>query len=98
MNFLNWYFSKRLKWKKMRLLHEVVSDIKYLEECRNVLDSVKSERALREKLSLEQSKEKPDQTVIDGIAEEIAYVVARRGEYNKLKRIEQELPGFIEML
>jgi len=94
---INWLLNKRLKWRKIKTLHEIRADINFLESAGKVMSS-KQEANARAQLRTEQAKEKPDQAKIDDLSLQIANGLAARKEMENLRRIERELPGFIQML
>ena len=102
MNWLrDWYLNKKLKWRKQKVLHEVLHDIIFIETYSAEALNPDSEKEWRRQLRLENEKAKQgrqDDKLIDEISYKIAAAQAVRNEYDKLQKLAKELPYFIDML
>lgn len=72
--------------------------MEYLRKFHGELILVSAEDRLRTKLAVERKKPNPDNAIIEKIAEDIANAQAVRLEYQKLQKLEKELPEYISML
>lgn len=95
---LNFIFRKWLKWQKSWLLRGVRQDMEFIRKFRGDKILVGTEDKLRARLADERKKQKPDEMIIDRIANDIAEAQATRSEYEKLKHLEVELPQYISIL
>lgn len=94
---INWLARKSLKRRKQRLLVEVLTDIRFIEQFRrHYLEA--DEASLRKQLEVESKKEKRDQELIDSLADRIANSSSIRAEYEQLKERAKELPHYIALL
>jgi hypothetical protein len=93
----NWYLSKTLKWRKIKLLHEINDDIAFIET-HKTFSSVASEDKMRQELSDENKLPKPDAKKIDRLSRLIAEANSTRAELERLRQVALELPKYIKML
>lgn len=94
----NFIFRKWLKLQKWWLLKGVKQDMEYIRTFQGDLILVDTEDRLRAKLADERKKQKPDDSVVEKIANDIATAIAVRSEYEKLKKLEVELPLYMSIL
>ena len=90
---IDWYLSKRLKWRKHRLLHEVLLDIEFLQR-----KGKGDEDHWRNMLAEERQKEHPDQGKIDTLSQRVADAQATAEELRGLYKIATDLPEYMKML
>lgn len=96
-NIVNWLRDKSLKYRKQGLLHEVRRDIAFIERHKRFC-LAESEEKLRQELKAEREKDQPDGAALERLSSRIAEATATRAELEKLKRVAEELPLYIEML
>jgi hypothetical protein len=94
---INWWLAKRLKWRKRRLLHEVLLDLKFIEVHRG--DQLRADDSLlRAQLAGEKRKHEPNERAIARLEAQVANSQATKREYERLKAVAEEMPLYIEML
>lgn len=94
---INWYLNKKLKWSKRKLLHEVRSDIRFIE-ARKVEFLRIEVNILRQRLADERKKDKPSEDRIVSLSTQIAEAEAVKREVEKLRAMERELPEYLSLL
>lgn len=96
---LNYWFALGLKYRKMRVLYEVNSDIEFFETCkREALDCDEDE--IRSALMEESKKPDEEQDVkrIRILARLVSESKSVKSDYEKLKVMREELPAYIKTI